>query len=251
MAYEHTKLELIECIGFNQPPKGLCREVVQQIISDLQITFSTYEREGRIRMKVERPTNFNPEAIGAARIFMRDVSNNQFDGTRNINPPIKTDQEPMGLHQTKGSGGWVHLASLVELMKGIRIRDLSDIPFYLRALTRLVPWAPLHAILAYGAMVESDAVSFQLVETDAGPLTVSLGCPADGSEVGVPFGPLDGDHPLPFLPSFVGGAEVPLPLPFRSVADWEEEASDIPLPFCFGGEIILAVDGSGDSNSCW
>ena len=41
-------------------------------------------------------------------------------------------------------------------MKGIRIRNIND-PFYLRELIRVVPLERMHAILAYGVMME-DAV---------------------------------------------------------------------------------------------
>ena len=56
------------------------------------------------------------------------------------------------LHANKTAG--VHLASLVELMKGVVIRDYNDVAFYFRALTRLVPWEFMHPILAYAALTE-------------------------------------------------------------------------------------------------
>ena len=65
------------------------------------------------------------------------------------------------LRLNKTAGGWVHLASLVELMKGVVIRNYNDVPFYFRAQTRLVPWEFMHPILAYAALTDLGQIPSQ------------------------------------------------------------------------------------------
>ena len=58
------KLELIKCPGFSQ--------------SELQLELNVSDRDGKVRVTVENePAYFNPEAIRAAKVFMRDVCNYQ------------------------------------------------------------------------------------------------------------------------------------------------------------------------------
>ena len=47
----------------------------------------------------------------------------------------------------------------MELMKGVVIRNFNDVPFYFKALLRLVPWDRVHSILACAALTESDALT--------------------------------------------------------------------------------------------
>ena len=52
------------------------------------------------------------------------------------------------------SGDWIHLASLAELIKGIKQRNIDDLPFYLRGLIRMVPLKHMHQILLYAALTD-------------------------------------------------------------------------------------------------
>ena len=101
-------------------------------------------------------------AIRAARVFLQDVSDYQYDGNNGIqfthHPSKLVGKNQRELYLNKTAGGWVYLASLVELMKGVVIRNYNDVPFYFRALTRLVPWEFMHPILLYAALTESDAM---------------------------------------------------------------------------------------------
>ena len=74
-------------------------------------------------------------------------------------PSKLVNKNQKDIYINENAGGWVHLASLVELMKGVVIRNYNDVPFYFRAMTRLVPWEYMHAILAHAALTESDALS--------------------------------------------------------------------------------------------
>ena len=53
------------------------------------------------------------------------------------------------------TGDWVHLASLVEMIKGIKQSWINHMPFYLRGLVRMVPMTQLHGILPYAALTDS------------------------------------------------------------------------------------------------
>ena len=146
------KLELVECPGFSQPPKGIYREVVRQITTDLQLKFQASDREGKVRLTVENePAYFNSEAIRAAKVFMRDVSNYQHDGTKNLQfvyrPSKIVAKNQTEVHPSKGSGGWVHLVSLVELMNG---SDGSGFRF------RFGSWAILGLKKSTSASTESE-----------------------------------------------------------------------------------------------
>ena len=52
------------------------------------------------------------------------------------------------------TGDWIHLASLVEMIKGVRQHAINDMPFYLRGLVRMVTFNHLHHILLYAALTD-------------------------------------------------------------------------------------------------
>ena len=55
------------------------------------------------------------------------------------------------------TGDWIHLAALVEFVKGIKQTWIDQMPFYLRGLIRMVPMTQLHQILLYAALTDSKA----------------------------------------------------------------------------------------------
>ena len=60
----------------------------------------------------------------------------------------------MPVSDVDAAGDWIHLASLTELIKGIKQRDIDDLPFYLRGLIRMVPLKHMHQILLYAALTD-------------------------------------------------------------------------------------------------
>ena len=155
-----TKLELISRPGFSQPPRGLYREIIRYISEDLKIEYKTIGPPGKEKITVaDEPLYFNPEAIRAARMVLQDASCYQYtrnNGIQFIYHPSKLmGKSQKELHVNKTAGGWVHLASFVELMKVVVIRHYNDVPFYFLALTRLVPWEFMQPILFYATLTES------------------------------------------------------------------------------------------------
>ena len=78
-------------------------------------------------------------AIRAARVFLQDVSYYQYTGKKNMqfiyHPSKLIGKNQRELHIKKDAGSWIH------------------------PLTRLVPWQYMHAILAYAALTETDALT--------------------------------------------------------------------------------------------
>ena len=109
--------------------------MVRQLSEELSIEYKTLGPPGKEKITVrEEPSYFNPEAIRAARVFMQDVSNYQINGKGNIqfiyHPSKLVNKNQRDIHPNKEAGGWVHLASLVEFMKGVVIRNYNDVPFH-------------------------------------------------------------------------------------------------------------------------
>ena len=104
------------------------------------------------------PTAMNPEAIRAARVLIYDVSNHQYDGSINrgleYHPSVLNRTGAMPVSEVDAAGDWIHLASLVEMIKGVRQHAINDMPFYLRGLVRMVTPDHLHHILLYAALTD-------------------------------------------------------------------------------------------------
>ena len=81
----------------------------------------------------ELPTELNPESIRAARVLIHDISNHQYVGVvdRGLEyyPSVLTLSGDMPVSDVEASGDWIHLASLVEQIKGIRQRNIDELPF--------------------------------------------------------------------------------------------------------------------------
>ena len=60
----------------------------------------------------------------------------------------------MPVSDVDATGDWIHLASLAELIKGTKQRNIDDLPFYLRGLIRMVPLKHMHQILLYAALTD-------------------------------------------------------------------------------------------------
>ena len=109
----------------------------------------------------ELPPELNPESIRAARVLIHDISNHQYVGVvdRGLEyyPSVLTRSGNVPVSDVDASGDWIHLASLVEQIKGIKQRNIDDLPFYLRGLIRMVPLKHMHQILLYASLTESKA----------------------------------------------------------------------------------------------
>ena len=106
----------------------------------------------------ELPMALNPEAIRAARVLMYDVSNQQYNGSVDrglvYHPSILNRSGGEPVSGVDAAGDWIHLASLVEMIKGIKQRAIDDMPFYLRGLVRMVTLNHLHSTLLYAALTD-------------------------------------------------------------------------------------------------
>ena len=108
------------------------------------------------------PTALNPEAIRAARVLMHDVSNRQYNGTiergLEYHPSVLTLTGGVPVSKVDETGDWIHLAALVEMIKGIKQHWINHMPFYiLRGLVRMVPMTQMHQILLYAALTDLKA----------------------------------------------------------------------------------------------
>ena len=107
------------------------------------------------------PAAFNPEAIRAARVLLQDVSNRQYTGEiergLEYHPSVLTLTGGVPVSKVDATEDWVHLAALVEMIKGIKRNWINHMPFYLRGLVRMVPMNQMHQILLYAALTNSKA----------------------------------------------------------------------------------------------
>ena len=104
------------------------------------------------------PAALNPEAVRAARVLIYDISNHQYNGIVDkglvYHPSILNRSGAEPVSSVDATGDWIHLASLVELIKGVKQHAIDDLPFYLRGLIRMVPLGHLHHILLYAALTD-------------------------------------------------------------------------------------------------
>ena len=159
MSYGMKTFDIIEQVPFNTPPTGPHRNLVRQIIEELNVNV----KSKRIKDKVtdfidELPPEVNPESIRAARVLIHDISNHQYVGEIDRGlvyyPSTLTRAGNEPVSDTDATGDWIHLASLVEMIKGIKQRDIDDLPFYLRGLIRMVPLKHMHQILLYAVLTD-------------------------------------------------------------------------------------------------
>ena len=161
--YEHSELpglirmrhgmksfDIIEQSPFSQTPKGPHRNLVRQIIDQTGIEVKSKQVRGKETRYIE--------SIRAARVLLYDISNHQYTGKvergLQYHPSILHLSGGVPVSKVDATGDWAHLASLVEMIKGIRQRWVNYMPFYLRGLVRMVPMNQLHHILLYAALTD-------------------------------------------------------------------------------------------------
>ena len=149
----------IEQVPFNTTPTGPHRNLVRQIIEELDIQVKSKKIKDKVTHYIdELPPEVNPESIRAARVLIHDISNYQYVGVvdRGLEyyPSTLTRTGNVPVSDVDATGDWIHLASLAELIKGIKQRNIDDLPFYLRGLIRMVPLKHMHQILLYAALTD-------------------------------------------------------------------------------------------------
>ena len=159
MSYGMKTFDIIEQVPFSTAPTGPHRNLVRQIIDELDIQVKSKKINNKVTQFIdELPPEVNPESIRAARVLIHDISNHQYVGVvdRGLEyyPSILTRSGNVPVSDVDASGDWIHLASLAELIKGIKQRNIDDLPFYLRGLIRMVPLKHMHQILLYAALTE-------------------------------------------------------------------------------------------------
>ena len=162
MRYGMKTFHIIEQVPFNTPPTGPHRNLVRQIVEELGVNVKSKTIKEKLTDFIdELPPELNPESIRAARVLIHDISNHQYVGVvdRGLEyyPSVLTRSGNEPVSDVDASGDWIHLASLVEQIKGIQQRNIDDLPFYLRGLIRMVPLKHMHQILLYASLTESKA----------------------------------------------------------------------------------------------
>ena len=159
MKHGMKSFDIIEQSPFSQTPKGPHRNLVRQIIDQMGIEVKSKQLKGRESRYIdELHASLNSESIRAAMVLLYDVSNHQYTGKvergLEYHPSILHLSGGVPVSLVDATGDWVHLASLVEFIKGIRQRWINHMPFYLRGLMRMVPMNQLHHILLYAALTD-------------------------------------------------------------------------------------------------
>ena len=159
MSYGMKIFDIIEQVPFSTAPSGPHRNLVRQIIDELNIQVKSKKINDKVTHFIdELPPEVNPESIRAARVLIHDISNHQYVGLvdRGLEyyPSTLTRSGNVPVSDVDASGDWIHLASLAELIKGIKQRNIDDLPFYLRGLIRMVPLKHMHQILLYAALTD-------------------------------------------------------------------------------------------------
>ena len=159
MKYGMKTFDIIEQVPFNLSPSGPHKNLVRQITEDLEIDVKRKRSNNKEVYYIDDlPAAMNPEAIRAARVLIHDVSNHQYDGSINrgleYHPSVLNRTGAMPVSEVDAAGDWIHLASLVEMIKGVRQYAINDMPFYLRGLVRMVTPDHLHHILLYAALTD-------------------------------------------------------------------------------------------------
>ena len=159
MRYGMKTFDIIEQVPFNLSPQGPHKNLVRQITDELGIEVKRKKVNNKdVHYIDDLPTAMNPEAIRAARVLIHDVSNHQYDGSINrgleYHPSVLNRPGAVPVSEVDAAGDWIHLASLVEMIKGVRQFAINDMPFYLRGLVHMVTLDHLHHILLYAALTD-------------------------------------------------------------------------------------------------
>ena len=137
MSYGMKTFHIIEQVPFGTPPTGPHRNLVRQIIDELDIQVKSKKVQNKHTPYInELPPEVNPESIRAARALLHDISNHQYVGVvdRGLEyyPSTLTIGNNQPVSDVDATGDWIHLASLAEMIKGIKQRNIDSLPFYLR-----------------------------------------------------------------------------------------------------------------------
>ena len=164
MSYGMKTFHIIEQVPFGTPPTGPHRNLVRQIIEELDIQVKSKKVQNKHTPYInELPPEVNPESIRAARVLLHDISNHQYVGVvdRGLEyyPSTLTIGNNQPVSDVDATGDWIHLASLAEMIKGIKQRNINSLPFYLRGLIRMVPLKHMHQILLYAALTDLKTIS--------------------------------------------------------------------------------------------
>ena len=82
MQYGMKSFDIIEQTPLSVTPKGPHRNLVRQIVEDLDIEVKSKKVKEKVSSYIDDlPPALNPEAIRAARVLIHDVSNHQYDGS--------------------------------------------------------------------------------------------------------------------------------------------------------------------------
>ena len=159
MKYGMKTFDIIEQVPFNLSPQGPHKNLVRQITEEMGIEVKRKRANNKdVYFIDDLPTAMNPEAIRAARVLIHDVSNHQYNGSINrgleYHPSVLNRRGAEPVSDVHATGDWIHLASLVELIKGVRQFAINDMPFYLRGLVRMVTPDHLHHILLFAALTD-------------------------------------------------------------------------------------------------
>ena len=133
MKYGMKSFDIIEQIPFNLPPEGPHKNLVRQITEELGIEVKIKKVKNKDSHYIDDlPTALNPEAVRAARVLIYDISNHQYNGSVNrgleYHPSTlnRSGEEPVS--GVDATGDWIQLASLVELIKGVKHMRLTTCP---------------------------------------------------------------------------------------------------------------------------
>ena len=81
MSYGMKTFHIIEQVPFGTPPTGPHRNLVRQIIDELEIQVKSKKVQNKhTPYDNELPPEVNPESIRAARVLLHDISNHQYVG---------------------------------------------------------------------------------------------------------------------------------------------------------------------------
>ena len=125
MSYGMKTFHIIEQVPFGTPPTGPHRNLVRQIIDELDIQVKSKKVQNKPTPYInELPPEVNPESIRAARVLLHDISNHQYVGMvdRGLEyyPSTLTIGNNQPVSDVDATGDWIHLASLAEMIKGIK-----------------------------------------------------------------------------------------------------------------------------------
>ena len=81
MSYGMKTFDIVEQVLFSTPPTGPHRNLVRQMIDELNIQVKSKKVNEKVTQFIdELPPEVNPESVRAARVLIHDISNHQYTG---------------------------------------------------------------------------------------------------------------------------------------------------------------------------